>query len=177
MVTDELRERIVPFFLLGTSERDMLRNLRQDGFTTEPRRLHKVRLEEGVRLLRSTRWMNEADEEVQMVKLQEMVEEEFKTHEITIVVREFQEDWDDFTVDSVEDLLTNARKKGKGIENDYLQIWAWQMALLTRMLPDLSKMGLGPGDGPPSDGPGNGPDDGPGNGPDDGPADGPGRWT
>ena len=51
------------------------------------------------------------------------------------------------------------------------------MALLTRMLPDLSKMGLGPGDGPPSDGPGNGPgdgpDDGPGDGPDDGPGDGP----
>jgi len=32
-------------------------------------------LEEGVRLLRSTRWMNEADEEAQMVRLQEIVEE------------------------------------------------------------------------------------------------------
>ena len=32
-------------------------------------------MEEGVRLLRSTRWMNEADEEAQMVRLQEIVEE------------------------------------------------------------------------------------------------------
>jgi len=35
--TDELRERIVTLFLLGTSESDMLRILRQDGFTIEPR--------------------------------------------------------------------------------------------------------------------------------------------
>jgi len=41
VVTDELRERIVTIFLLGTSERDILRILRQDGFTIEPRRLQK----------------------------------------------------------------------------------------------------------------------------------------
>ena len=58
MVTDELRECIVTLFLLGTSERDILRILHQDGFTIEPRRLQKIRLEEGVHLLRSTRWMN-----------------------------------------------------------------------------------------------------------------------
>ena len=56
----------------------MLRILRQDGFTVEPRRLQKIRLEEGVRLLHSTRWMNEADEEAQTVKLQEIVEEELE---------------------------------------------------------------------------------------------------
>jgi hypothetical protein len=78
VVTDELRERIVALFLLGTSERDMLRILRQDGFTIEPRRLQKIRLEEGVRLLRSTRWLDEADEEAQMVRLQEIVEEELE---------------------------------------------------------------------------------------------------
>lgn len=45
MVTDELRERIVTLVLLGTSERDMLPILRQDGFIIEPRRLQKSRLE------------------------------------------------------------------------------------------------------------------------------------
>ena len=55
IVTDKLRERIVTLFLLGTSERDMLRILHHNGFTIEPRRLQKIRLEEGVRLLRSSR--------------------------------------------------------------------------------------------------------------------------
>jgi hypothetical protein len=78
VVTDELRERIVTLFLLGTSEHDMLRILRQDGFIIEPRRLQKIRLEEGVRLLRSSRWLDEADEEAQIVRLQEIVEEELE---------------------------------------------------------------------------------------------------
>src|SRR5579871_6848719 len=78
VVTNELQERIVTLFLLGTSERDMLRILRQDGFTIEPRRLQRIRREEGIRLLRTTRWMNQADEEAQMVRLQEIVEEELE---------------------------------------------------------------------------------------------------
>jgi hypothetical protein len=78
VITDELRERIVTLFLLGTSERDMLRILRQDGFTIEPRRLQRIRLEESTHLLRSTRWINEADEDAQIVKLQEIVEEELE---------------------------------------------------------------------------------------------------
>ena len=37
----------------------------------------------------------------------------FRNHEITIVVREFQENEDDFTGDSGEDLLTVVEEKGK----------------------------------------------------------------
>jgi len=40
--------------------------------------LQKIRLEEDIRLLRSTRWTNEADEEAQMVRLQEIVEKELE---------------------------------------------------------------------------------------------------
>ena len=41
-----------------------------------------------------------------------------KTHEITIVVREFQENEDDFTGDSGEDLLTVVGRKGKGVKKE-----------------------------------------------------------
>jgi hypothetical protein len=78
VVTDELRERIVTLFLLGTPERDMLRILRQDGFTIEPRCLQKIRLEPDNHLLRSTRWMSEAEVEAQTTRLQEIVEEELE---------------------------------------------------------------------------------------------------
>jgi len=39
-----------------------------------------------------------------------------KTHEITIGIREFQENEDDFTGDSGEDLLTKVGNKGEGIK-------------------------------------------------------------
>ena len=56
----------------------MLRILRRYGFTIEPRRLQKIRLEEGVCLLRSTRWLSEVDKKAQTDKLQEIVEEELE---------------------------------------------------------------------------------------------------